>query len=388
MMLRRCAVVMLEPRESLEFDLESVLQGGNGVRSMLRWHALAPHLGDEVEIDAAEREAIGALGETHWQERAHVDAAHGADVVDRLLAKGLLIGDDDTHRPLRERDAKVRDAHWRPLSAVAHVFSRWETVDSGKAAEEAGLHNTGDLARRYGTPPHHFHSRTDAVGRVSLERPAPSTFDDHLARRTTCRNYDRTRALPFALFSRMLHTVLAAQAIEELAPGSAAVKKTSPAGGGLHATEGYVLVHHVDGVPPGLYHYHSGDHALEALPLADASLDDLALRFVAGQHWFSGAHVLLILAPRFKRCFWKYRNHAKAYRALVLDAGHLSQTLYLAATDLGLGAFITSAINEIEIERAFGLDPLDEGPLAVCGFGWRADEKVTIEFDPLKRVWP
>ena len=38
----------------------------------------------------------------------------------------------------------------------------------------------------------------------------------------------------------------------------------------------------------------------------------------------------------------------------------------------GLAAFVTSAINEADIERAFGMDPLVEGPLAMCGFGWRA----------------
>ena len=32
------------------------------------------------------------------------------------------------------------------------------------------------------------------------------------------------------------------------------------------------------------------------------------------------------MAPRWRRNFWKYRNHAKAYRALLLDAGHLSQS--------------------------------------------------------------
>jgi SagB-type dehydrogenase family enzyme len=91
---------------------------------------------------------------------------------------------------------------------------------------------------------------------------------------------------------------------------------------------------------------------------------------------------------RFIRNFWKYRNHAKAYRALILDVGHLSQTLYLAATELGLAAFITAAVNEIDIENAFGLDPLEEGPLAVCGFGLRGPERNEVEFDPLNAVWP
>ncbi|MEV7278729.1 nitroreductase family protein [Streptomyces sp. NPDC093111] len=104
-------------------------------------------------------------------------------------------------------------------------------------------------------------------------------------------------------------------------------------------------------------------------------------------YWFSDAPVLAVLAPRYARSLWKYRRHAKAYRALVLDSGHLSQTLYPSATELGLGAFVTSAINEIDIERGFGLDPLAEGPLAVCGFGWRAREMTTSEFDPGGEVW-
>ena len=109
---------------------------------------------------------------------------------------------------------------------------------------------------------------------------------------------------------------------------------------------------------------------------------------VAGQHWFANAPELVVMATRFARCFWKYRQHPKAYRAVVMDAGHLSQTLYLAATDLGLGAFVTCAINEADIERAFGLDPLEEGAMAVCGFGWRAGEMRNAEFDPGGQVWP
>lgn len=91
---------------------------------------------------------------------------------------------------------------------------------------------------------------------------------------------------------------------------------------------------------------------------------------------------------RFERSFWKYRNHAKAYRAITLDAGHVSQALYSAATAQGLGAFVTAAINEAEAETALGLQPMAEGVLAVCGVGWRAAERVTAELDPLGQVWP
>ena len=75
------------------------------------------------------------------------------------------------------------------------------------------------------------------------------------------------------------------------------------------------------------------------------------------------------------------------YRVCVLDAGHLSQTLFLSATEQGLGAFITAAINEVDIERAFGLVGFVDGPLAVCGFGIRADTMTTAELDPNRQVW-
>ena len=109
---------------------------------------------------------------------------------------------------------------------------------------------------------------------------------------------------------------------------------------------------------------------------------------VAGQDFFANAPVLCILAPRFHRNFWKYRNHAKAYRVCVLDVGHLSQTLQLCATQAGLGPFITGAINEFDIEREFGMASYMQSPLAVCGFGARATTLVKSEFDPNRLVWP
>ena len=102
----------------------------------------------------------------------------------------------------------------------------------------------------------------------------------------------------------------------------------------------------------------------------------------------SDAPVLCILAPRFHRNFWKYRNHAKAYRVTVLDAGHLSQTLQLCATQAGLGPFVTGAINEVDIERAFGVAGYVQSPLVVCGFGVRAATLAKSEFDPNRRIWP
>ena len=52
-----------------------------------------------------------------------------------------------------------------------------------------------------------------------------------------------------------------------------------------------------------------------------------------------------------------------------MDVAHLSQTLYLLCSDMGLGAFFTAACNEIEAEALLGIDGVDEGVLAVGGCG-------------------
>src|SRR5207253_7919197 len=115
-------------------------------------------------------------------------------------------------------------------------------------------------------------------------------------------------------------------------------------------------------------------------PMSAEKARTAAAEFVCGQTYFAGAHVLFVLAARFDRAFWKYRNHPKALAALMMDAAHLSQTMYLVATELGLGAFVTAAINNVDIEERLGLDGYREGALAVCGCGKPAAEP--SPFDP------
>ena len=165
------------------------------------------------------------------------------------------------------------------------------------------------------------------------------------------------------------------------------LKRTSPSAGGFHPVEAYLLLKGIEGLEPGLYHYAGRDHLLERIEaVAESEARELAARFVCGQSYFADAHALVILAARFERAFWKYRNHQKALAALLMDAAHLSQTLYLVCTELGLGTFVTAAINNVDIEERLGLDGAAEGVLAVCGFGKQAGER--SPFDPLFEPLP
>ncbi len=388
MQVRRCAAVVVEPRERLAFDLARLLQGGTGLDGVREWVALAAHLDDEFVLDAAEVALLGEVPVEQWTPFDELVARHDRGLIDGLLAKGLLVGDDEAHGDVRRRDDDVRASHWRGIAATTHRHTRWGDVDTLEAERRFGRETDRPFLQRLGPPESLVRERVEAADRIALERPGDTPLEALIRQRVTCRNYDRSRPLSRADLEATLFRAFGARAVSEQ-PGIAVMKRAVPSAGGLHPTEAYLLVQNVDGVAPGLYHYHPVDHALE--PLGAVPADEtasLALRLVAGQRHFMDAHVVVVLASRFRRTFWKYRNHAKAWRAVILDAGHLSQAMYLAAAERGLAAFITAAVNERDIEATFGLDPMLEGVVAVCGFGWRGEMVTEVEFDPLCSVWP
>lgn len=385
--VRRCLALFMHAEERRSVDLVALLSGRTTVHVRQAWVALAPHLPSEVELDAADVEALGCISEAAWTARSEARAALGEPRLQRLIDFGLVL-EEGGATPACARDRLVRESKWHPLLAAAHAFSRWGGVDS--LAEQAGSHirSTQDLIAEDGLPPPHFHERADAVHRTGLPVPVADELDALFARRATCRNFDTGTSIGIDAVATILHRTFGVQGSEELAPGAVALKKNHPSGGGLHPLEAYLLVRRAAELPVGLYHYNAGLHALDCLrELPAQEADAFARTFVAGQDYFADAPVQLVIAARFARSFWKYRHHPKIHRAILLEVGHLSQNLYLAATALGLGAYITAAINEVEIEQAFALDPLVEGVLAICGFGSRAQHRRTVELDPLGKVW-
>ncbi|MFC4819944.1 putative peptide maturation dehydrogenase [Dokdonella ginsengisoli] len=383
--VRRCHIVATEPRERIAFDLERLGESESGLHIVLEWVARAPHLRVETTVSIEELRLIGELPSSEWADWEDLIAIHDEAVLRSLVEKRLLIVQGSS---ADEADQSSRDSHWHRTSAVAHYASRWQGIDIEQRDREFKEHAARKVLDYLGPPPVPVRERVEPAQRFRLPPAAPTPFDALLLKRVTCRNYDRSRELGLAEFSSVLFRTFGARAVVETAPGVRLLKKGVPSAGGLHPTEAYLLVQRVEGVAPGLYHYHPIDHALEPIrSLSAEEASELARRFVAAQAYFVDAHVMVIPTSRFRRNFWKYRNHAKAYRALTLDVGYLSHTIYLSATELGLAAFITAAINEVDIEQAFGLDPLEEGPLAVCGFGIRAAERKEVEFDPLHAVW-
>jgi putative peptide maturation dehydrogenase len=384
MIIRCCAQLFVELDQQPRFEFESLLRGGDGLDRSPRWRAFAPHLSGPVIVSVAQ---LAVLGDCPGDDPIAVDkrlVKHDEVDVRSLVDAGLLLTIDGTDTDERaRRDATMRDVAWWPPAALAQAHGSWEAVDIEARNEVGQMLSSGEMVDAFGQAPNHAYRRT-ALAATALEPPRLTAFDALLARRKTCRNFDPSAQVSAVDLATMLHRVWGAIGTLELAPGAVAVKKNSPAGGGLHAVEAYVLAQRVEGLAPGFYHYLALEHALEPLrELTAAEAADFAHRFVAGQNWFEDVPVMVVMTARFDRLFWKYRRHTKAWRVVHLDVGHLSQTMYLSAADLGLGAFVTAAINDRLVEQALELEPMREGAIAIVGFGPRAATTTTLELDDL-----
>ena len=150
--------------------------------------------------------------------------------------------------------------------------------------------------------------------------------------------------------------------------GNRAPFKTSPSGGAMHAGEAYVIALKVTGLNNGIYHYRADRHALEQLQAG--ATPALLRRFLPAQPWFTKAAAVVLFTAVFGRSQWRYQ-HPRSYRAVLIEAGHLSQTFLLTATWLGLAPFCTMSLADTVIERALGLDGITESVLYAAGVGQR-----------------
>src|SRR5690606_22982332 len=232
MRIRRCAVLMLEPRGEARFALDDLLAGGNGLRRTLRWLALAGHLDAPVEFDAAERELLGQASPTEWLDPDGLPEAL-AGAVPRLVAEGLLLEEAPADPAASDADARLRELCWWTPSAVAHRHGRWQGVDGARESERAGLLTVEGLESRFGPPPPHVAQTGTGPGapRQPLPRTPDADFDRLLARRATCRNFDTARPLDRGRFATMLQRVFGARAHVDAGTGATFLKKGSPSGG-------------------------------------------------------------------------------------------------------------------------------------------------------------
>ena len=120
--------------------------------------------------------------------------------------------------------------------------------------------------------------------------------------------------------------------------GAEVVFKTSPSSGSCHPIEAYVLALRVRGLARGLYHYAPATGTLH-LVRRGATPDQIDA-YIPGQWWFRDTAALVFMTAVLPRVRWRYAS-PRAYRSVLLGAGHLCQTFCLVATWLKLAPYCT-----------------------------------------------
>jgi SagB-type dehydrogenase family enzyme len=141
--------------------------------------------------------------------------------------------------------------------------------------------------------------------------------------------------------------------------------RSAPSAGALYPVETYLVVHDVQDVEPGVYHYDVQHHQLEQLKRGDfrAEVAHAAL----DQRMAARANVVFVWTAVFERSKWKYKQ--RAYRYVYLDAGHIAQNLALAAVALDLGSCQIAALYDEEANDLLGVDGVAESTLYMSVVG-------------------
>jgi SagB-type dehydrogenase family enzyme len=290
-----------------------------------------------------------------------------------------------------ERATLIERQGARPASLSLDAWGPW--------LPHAGLFHFGTKDQPYLTPraaalAHRAQSRRvpcppptksyPARRRIALPSPRQvrMPLDAALLERRTWRRFSR-RPAALADIATVLGLTWGVQQHATDDEGNRIVLKTSPSGGATHPIEVYVAAFNVAGLPRGIYHYDAARYSLTRVRSARAGFTPM--RYLPRQPWYRGAAALFLMTAVVGRETWKYAT-ARAYRALLIDAGHLTQTCCLVATAIGLGPFCSMALDDSSIERDLGIDGVSEIALYAAGCGALPQPRSRGENEEVRRA--
>lgn len=184
-------------------------------------------------------------------------------------------------------------------------------------------------------------------------------LEDALLKRRSVREYTK-RPLSLKDLSQLL---FAAQGVTERSWGIDL--RTAPSAGALYPFEIYIVVNRVEGLKAGTYRYSAKDHSIVIISEGEFSGDisDAAL----GQDAIMEVGALFVLSAVFNRTRSKYGE--RGFRYVYMEAGHISQNIYLQAVSLGLGSVMVGAFRDDEVNRLIGVDGAKETVISIHAVG-------------------
>lgn len=198
--------------------------------------------------------------------------------------------------------------------------------------------------------------------RTELPRPEPAremSLDEALRKRASVRDYSQ-EPITLADLSYLLWACAGIQRVQQ-----GYEFRTAPSAGALYPIDSYVVAHNVAGLGEGLYHYAVRPHALEELRTGDLRAETAKAALYQGVCYEAAA--VFVWTAVFNRSKWKYEQ--RGYRYIYMDAGHIAENLYLAATSQGLGACAVGALFDDELNALLGVDGVEESAFYMAAVG-------------------
>lgn len=210
-----------------------------------------------------------------------------------------------------------------------------------RLTKRGATHNAKDV-------PHGKHKEYPRMEQIVLPAPAhiKQSFSELLARRHSCDTCSPDIPVTLAELSTLLGNALGRR--------GTSTHRNYPSGGGLYPIETYVIASNIEECGSGAFHYNPSAHALEKLwNLPDGyNIKDLVRK---PDHLIPS--LIIVFSAVWKRSSAKYGDFV--YGLALLEAGHMSENVLLAATALNLDARPMAGFDDDMIAELLDF-PLDE----------------------------
>jgi SagB-type dehydrogenase family enzyme len=139
---------------------------------------------------------------------------------------------------------------------------------------------------------------------------------------------------------------------------------TAPSAGALYPLEVYVAVGGVENLGEGVYKYRPQEHCL--IKTLDGDKRGELSASALDQNCVREAAIDIGIAAVYERTTSRYGD--RGIRYVHIEAGHVSQNVYLQATAMGLGTVAIGAFHDELVKKVLGLRE-DEWPLYLMPVG-------------------
>lgn len=140
--------------------------------------------------------------------------------------------------------------------------------------------------------------------------------------------------------------------------------RAAPSAGATFPIEVYAAVGRVEGLEPGLYRYNPGEHRLETVGTEDprAALNEAGFN----QGALEDPPLVIAMTGVVQRTADRFGEGSERY--VLIEAGHVSQNIYLQAQALGLGTVALVAFAAEPVSATLGLGD-GESPIYLMPVG-------------------